>query len=58
MKRVTELPLYAKEVCEIDQTLMMIEVFVQEVYQILYIICGLDSFEFFLKADILRGFLV
>jgi hypothetical protein len=58
MKRVTELPLYAKEVCKIDQALMMIKVFVQEVYQILYIICGLDPFEFFLEADILWRFLV
>jgi hypothetical protein len=37
---------------------MMIEVFVQEVYQILYVICRLDPLEFLLETHILRGFLV
>ena len=58
MKGVAELSLNAQEVSEVDQALMMIEVFVQEVYQILYVICCLDPLEFFLEAHILWGFLV
>ena len=53
MKRVTELPLNAKEVSEVDQALMMIEVFVQKVYQILYVVSRLDPLEFLLEADVL-----
>jgi hypothetical protein len=58
MKGVAEFALYAQEVSEVDQALMMIEVFVQEVYQILYVVCRLDPLEFLLKAHILWGFLV
>jgi hypothetical protein len=32
---------------------MMIEIFVQEVYQILYIVCRLNPLEFLLEADVL-----
>lgn len=58
MKWITELSLYAKKVGEIDQALMMIEIFVQEVYQILYIVCRLNPLEFLLEADVLGWFLV
>ena len=58
MKGVAELALYAQEVSEVDQALMMIEVFVQEVYQILYVVCRLDPLEFLLEADVLGWFLV
>lgn len=58
MKGVAELSLYAQEVSEVDQALMMIEVFVQEIYQILYVVCRLDSLEFLLETHILWGFLV
>ena len=53
MKGVAELALYAQEVSEVDQALMMIEVFVQEVYQILYVVCRLDPLEFLLETDVL-----
>lgn len=53
MKRITEFPLNAKEVSEVDQAFMMIEVFVQEVYQILYVVCRLDPLEFLLETDVL-----
>jgi len=55
MKRVAELALNAKEVSEVHQRFMVIEISVQKVDKLINVIGSLDSFELLLKANILRG---
>ncbi len=53
VERVTELPLNAQEVSEVDQALVVVEVSLQKLDQLPDVISCLNPLELFLKTDIL-----